>query len=164
LLAVLIGALGAEEYPELRKCWEGGNESCGLELAKQLVKDPKTEEEGMNIFLDLALRGNSWAPKYVARGYIYPKGPLMKKMRSCNKGIFFLFAGSKKDPETIHEMAKLFKRGVCVRKDEKKYQKYMKIYREALSKNPTEPEFHGIPPVDDKELYPEDFSTLSEGK
>ena len=113
-----------QHITELRNCYDNGDQSCGFLLAKELRKDIKTEEEGLELLLQLTLSGHESAPTQLALAYIYPK--ITKK--DCKKGITFLFLASKTDPEALKELALLFKRGTCIKKDLKKYQKYLKIY------------------------------------
>jgi len=109
---------------ELRNCYDNGDKKCGYKLAKELRKDIKTEREAYDMFLQLTLMGDELAPTQLGRGYIYSK--TMK--RNCKKGTTFLFLATKTDPEAIKELALLFKRGICVKKNDKLYKKYIKIY------------------------------------
>lgn len=132
ILLILLAStfLSANSHKELRDCYLAGDNECGFKLAKELKKTPQTEEESLNIFLELTLSGHTEAPTYLGKGFIYNKGV----KQDCKKGISFLMIGSKTDPEAIKEMALLFKRGKCVKKDDIKYKKYFKIYKEEKKK------------------------------
>ena len=101
-----------------------------LEKALKLSKNPVTQEKAAEKLLELTLEGNKRAMTELGRLYIYGKGV----PKDCKKGTYLLFGALLKtdsgepEPEAMKELALMFKRGVCVKKDKEKYQKYLKKY------------------------------------
>lgn len=125
-----------QHIKELRNCYLNSDLDCGYKLATELVKDIKTEREGVDLFLQLTLMGHKLAPTKLGKSFIYSKSI----KQDCKKGTTFLFLASKTDPEAIKELALLFKRGVCLKKDPKMYKKYINIYfseKKKFDKNQT---------------------------
>lgn len=106
--------------------------SEGLYLIKamQLTRNPATASEGAKKLLSIAMEGNTVAMTALGRLYLYGKGV----PQSCPKA-FYLFLNSltstelhKKNPEAMKEIADMFKNGICVKKNNKKYLKYYERY------------------------------------
>jgi len=101
-----------------------------LDKAIAMSKDPTKQQEAADKLLELSLEGNTKAMTEMGRLFIYGKG----MPRNCKKGTYFLINALSKtdinnpDPEAMKELALMFKRGLCVKKDKKKYDKYMKKY------------------------------------
>ncbi len=105
--------------------------ASSMEEASLLSKNPATEEKAAEIYLEYVLQGNPTAMIELGKLFIYGKG--MKN--DCKKGIIYLFnsvSGENKDYKGYLELSNLFKRGICVNKDEQKEIKYRKIYYEKI--------------------------------
>jgi len=105
-----------------------------------MTKNPATQEKGNEELLKMVLKGNTKAMTQLGLSYIYTKD---KSQENCRKGILFLFSALKdrkksgylKDIKAMEEISLLFLRGVCVKKDYKKYLKYKKKYEKLKNEN-----------------------------
>jgi len=103
-----------------------------LDKAIEMSKDPTKAEKASELLLELAMQGNKKAMTQLGRGYIYGKGV----KQDCRKGFWFLLNALSKegaqnqDPEALKEIALMFNRGLCVKKDNSKYIKYLKRYED----------------------------------
>ncbi len=109
-----------------------------------MTKNPATQEKGNEELFKLVLKGNTKAMTQLGLSYIYSKSNDNNKTReNCRKGILFLFSALKdrkkegyvKDIEAMKQISLLFLRGICVKKDYKKYLKYKKRYEKLKNEN-----------------------------
>ncbi len=102
-----------------------------LEEAERLKQDPKSQAKAQDLFLQLSLEGSSYADVELGKLFIYGEGV----PQDCQKGILYLLNGATaKNPnyEGFKEISYLFKEGICVKKDEIKSEKYIRMYNEKI--------------------------------
>ena len=108
--------------------------------ALKQIKNPRTRQKGLNDLMELALQGDARAKRKIGEIFIYGEYGFKK---DCKKGLIFLFESITKegknlyhgyDIETLKTIANMFRYGICVKKDPKKYKKYITRYYEALKK------------------------------
>jgi TPR repeat protein len=95
-------------------------------------KNISAQKETIPELFSFAINGEGQAYTQLGRIYLYGKG--VKK--DCKQGVFYLFgalSAKNRDKEALKEIALLFKRGLCVKKDIKKYKKYLKKYYSDLN-------------------------------
>jgi len=102
-------------------------------LTKQL-KYPQKREKALNELISMALEGDARASRKIGEIFIYGEYGFK---RDCRKGLIFLLKALTKngkylyhgyDPKALKTIADMFKYGICVKKDEKKYKKYIERY------------------------------------
>ena len=77
--------------------------------------------------LHLTLIGDNNASRELGLRLIY-------KEEECEKGISFLIIAAESNPLAVLDLANLFKDGKCISPSEEKYNKYINIYNERISK------------------------------
>ena len=98
----------------------------------QNIKKPQKRAQALDDLLDLAINGDARAKTKIGEIFVYGEYGVKRK---CRKGLFFLLSAlsikkgkHKFDPNALKVIANMFKYGICVKKDEKKYKKYLKEY------------------------------------
>lgn len=105
-------------------------EDIRLKKAIEMSKDPAQQTKAAEKLLALSLEGETKAMTQLGRLFLYGKGI----PQDCKKGTYFLInalskkEGSIPDPEAMKELALMFKRGLCVKKNEVIFKKYMDKY------------------------------------
>jgi len=106
----------------------------------QQLKNPQKREDALNELMSMALQGDARADHKIGEIFIYGEYGFK---RDCKKGLIFLLKSVTEngknlyhgyDPETLKTIAKMFKYGICVKKDKNKYQKYINKYYEEKRK------------------------------
>lgn len=134
ILISFLVTLSYSNYLEgmLENCYANGDKSCGLQLA-EVLREKKEYVRAAEIYLDLSLKGSVIATRELSLFYIY-KTPGIKW--DCKKGVSLLLsstaANTKESIKSYLEISNLFKKGICLEKDETKANKYKKIYLSKL--------------------------------
>jgi len=102
-----------------------------FELAKQYYKD-KNYNESAKLFLNLTMQNDIRSYSYLGEFSGLGLGGIKK---DCQRTAMFLFSGMKEgDCRSIKIISDFYKNGVCVKKSEIKYKKYLKEYNKCIKK------------------------------
>jgi len=102
--------------------------------ALKQIKEPQTREDGLNNLMELALQGDARAKSKIGEIFIFGEYGFK---RDCKKGVVFLLESLTKEGKNIYHgydisalktIAKMFEYGICVKKNLKKYKKYINEY------------------------------------